>query len=200
MILALTLACAALQEPAQVTAARPAAEPACPDPTHARNEDWQRIASDPDRARLRSWRDSWTAAAATMPAGNTPLFSPDRALTEALPPLGSYRCRLYHFGEGPRTTPIWAGCRVEEDKGRSRFVVEDGIQRAAGLFYRDTEARGVFLGTVTIGDEARPLRYGRDRLRDLAGFVERVDERRWRIVLPQPSFGGILDLIEMVPG
>jgi len=33
----------------------------------------------------------------------------------------------------------------------------------------------------------------------MAGYVERVGERRWRMVLPRPTFESIVDVIELVP-
>ncbi|MDB5668625.1 MAG: hypothetical protein JWL74_1575, partial [Alphaproteobacteria bacterium] len=35
--------------------------------------------------------------------------------------------------------------------------------------------------------------------RDMAGIVERIGDRRWRIVLPRPSFESIVDVLELVP-
>jgi len=200
--LAVALWCAPQDTAAPASGALTAA-PDCiaPDADGRRADDWRRIASDADRARLRNWREAWTKAQAGegIPA-DAALFAPDVALADATPPPGRYRCRTYHLGpSGAGATPASAGCRVEEDKGLPRFVVEDGAQRPIGHFYRDTANRAVFLGTVLIGDEARPLRYGRDRLRDRAGFVERVAPQRWRVVMPRPSFGGELDLIELVP-
>ena len=63
--------------------------------------------------------------------------------------------------------------------------------------FTDTDARAIFLGTLVLSDERRPMRYGRDAHRDMAGIVERIGARRWRIVLPQPGFGSTLDLIEV---
>jgi hypothetical protein len=57
----------------------------------------------------------------------------------------------------------------------------------------------VFLGTLMLGDETRPLAYGRDQSRDLAGFVDRVGERQWRLALPLPAFESLVDVIELVP-
>ena len=39
----------------------------------------------------------------------------------------------------------------------------------------------VFLGTMMLGDETRALDYGRDPVRDVAGLLERVGPRRWRL-------------------
>jgi hypothetical protein len=43
------------------------------------------------------------------------------------------------------------------------------------------------------------MRYGRDADRDLAGWVERVGERRWRLILPYPRFESTIDVVELVP-
>jgi hypothetical protein len=59
--------------------------------------------------------------------------------------------------------------------------------------------RGVFLGTMMIGDETTALDYGRDADRDMAGLIERVGDSRWRIVLPYPRFESMLDVVEIVP-
>ncbi|MBX9814810.1 MAG: DUF4893 domain-containing protein, partial [Sphingomonas sp.] len=56
-----------------------------------------------------------------------------------------------------------------------------------------------FLGALELGMEQRPMDYGTDAKRDLAGFVERVGEKRWRVVLPHPRFESLLDVIELVP-
>jgi len=197
--LALLVACAAgiNQAPAPTPAAAPIpqAAPCLP----GASEDWRRLASDADRARLRTWRDTWTSAVAAAPrAADAALLDSDRALAGPIPPFGTYRCRTYRPGAAGAMS-VWTSCRVEEDKGRARFVVEGGVQRPVGHFYADTATRGVFLGTVLIGDEARPLRYGRDRLRDLAGLVDRIEPARWRVALPRSTFGGTLDLIELVP-
>jgi hypothetical protein len=157
--------------------------------------DWRRLVSDADRERLRVWRSEWLAAKPAL-AADPALFDPDRALDDPVPPLGDYRCRTHRLGERARVLD-WQPCRLEEDKGLARLVVEGGDQRQVGHVYPDTASRAVFLGTVVIGDERRPLRYGRDRLRDAAGFVERIGEARWRLALPRPSFGGELDLIEL---
>jgi hypothetical protein len=52
---------------------------------------------------------------------------------------------------------------------------------------------------MMFGDETAPIAYGRDNARDMAGFVERVGDKRWRLVLPYPTFESILDVVELVP-
>ena len=57
----------------------------------------------------------------------------------------------------------------------------------------------MFLGTLVLGDETRAMQYGRDQDRDLAGWVERIGDNRWRLILPYPHFESTLDVIELVP-
>jgi len=33
----------------------------------------------------------------------------------------------------------------------------------------------------------------------VAGWVERVAGRRWRVVMPYPAFESVLDVLELVP-
>ena len=121
---------------------------------------------------------------------------------QPLPPSGDYRCRTVKLGRrgavglGYVAYP-WFRCWVGE---RGEFVRLDGSQRQVGRFFADTDARAVFLGTMALGDERSPIAYARDPQRDLAGVVERIGERRWRIAFPFPAFESKLDVIEVVPG
>ena len=74
-----------------------------------------------------------------------------------------------------------------------------GSQRPTGLLFPETDTRGVFLGTLVLGDETSPLRYGVDANRDIIGYVDRIGDRRWRLVLPYPRFESLLDVVELVP-
>lgn len=175
----------------------------------SRAENWRKVATADDRRRLRGWRDAWMEA---LPAARNgggrqaivaegALFDPDRALSGAMPPAGGYRCRTFKLGaQGAGGLDFvaypWFRCRVD---GRGGFAKLDGSQRPVGVIYPDRIGRAVFLGTLALGDERNPMRYGRDRERDMAGLVERVGERRWRLVLPYPRFESLLDVIELVP-
>ena len=57
----------------------------------------------------------------------------------------------------------------------------------------------IFLGAMMLGDESRPLPYGRDAERDMAGIVERVGPLRWRVAFPYPRWESIVDILELVP-
>ncbi|MEG3085231.1 DUF4893 domain-containing protein [Sphingomonas sp. PB2P12] len=175
--------------------------------------DWRRVATPADRARLRGWRTAWVDALAQVDrqevARDRVLFDPDRSLVDPLPPAGAYRCRTYKLGAragiGPTfTISGWFACRIgASDEGDDERVVSlvklDGSQRPVGTVFADTDARAIFLGTMELGDETRPLRYGRDANRDMAGLIERIAAKRWRVVLPYPKFESLLDVVELVP-
>ena len=74
-----------------------------------------------------------------------------------------------------------------------------GSQRPVGLIFPDNLKRQIFLGTLELGDEEMALNYGSDRMRDMAGLVERIGDNRWRLVLPAPAYESLLDVIELVP-
>lgn len=176
------------------------------------NVDWRRVATPRDRERLRAWRSTWLDAVGRARAGGAgraltaqgALFDPDLGIAGGVPPAGDYHCRLFKLGAtraGVRdfiAHPPTA-CRIDEEGDVRRFRTMGGSQRPVGLIFPDAGGRAVFLGTLMVGDERRPIAYGRAATRDMAGFVDRLGERRWRIALPLPAFGSTLDLIELVP-
>ncbi len=182
------------------------------------DRDWRRVATPADRARLRGWRGAWVAALAQVDpreiGHDSALFDPDRSLVDPLPPAGAYRCRTFklgaHDGAGPSfASSSWFACRIGAQAGSDAgpdaganvvsLVKLDGSQRPVGKIYADTDARAVFLGTMELGDETRPMRYGHDVNRDMAGLIERIGAQRWRVVLPYPRFESVLDVVELVP-
>lgn len=174
--------------------------------------DWREIVTGDDRARLRNWREAWIAALAAVRGGDggtidrdPALFQPDGALPYAAPPAGGYRCRVFKLGKRGGasglafvTYPAFA-CRIDADPAGLRLTKLTGSQRPIGIVYPDGAARAVFLGTLVLGDERQPRRYGSDVNRGMAGIVTRIGERRWRLALPEPKFESKLDLIELVP-
>lgn len=182
------------------------------DPTQQFPTDWRRIVTDADRVRLREWREAFVAGLAEARAAGhgaeldalSPLLVPDAALVDPRPPAGDYRCRTIKLGaQGSGmlayTAYDWFQCRVAADGEVSRFAKLSGSQRPVGSLYPDSRARMVFLGTLELGDEARPYAYDADAGRDMIGAVERIGDARWRIVLPWPAFESTLDVIELVP-
>lgn len=174
---------------------------------------WRAIATPADRARLRTWRDAWTNALAKVAkAGMTSqvtaqdaLMQPDAALRDARPPAGTYRCRTFKLGAkrpGGHEYVAYppATCRITLEHDLLSFTKLDGPQRPVGLLFPDEDApRMIFLGTMMLGDETRALDYGRDPERDIAGALERVGPRQWRLVLPYPNWESTLDVIELTP-
>jgi hypothetical protein len=173
---------------------------------------WRAMATDADRVRLRGWRNAWTQALGKIQAAgksgeltpNGALFIPDRALGKAMPPPGDYRCRVYKLGANGTAMAEFTAyppftCRVAREGDVSSLAKLTGSQRPVGLLFPDGDGRAAFLGTLVLGDETSPLQYGQDSTRDMAGFVERIGDKRWRLVLPYPTFESVLDVVELVP-
>lgn len=173
--------------------------------------DWRVIATPGDRDRIARWRDAWMAALAKAgPAHQAAigaegaLLKPDAALADPAPPPGAYRCRTIKLGAQSQGGPGYVAypaftCRIAGEGGELRFAKVDGSQRPMGMLLRGDDSRMVFLGTMMLGDEASALDYGRDAERDMAGALERVGPRRWRLVIPWPRWESTLDVIELVP-
>ena len=174
--------------------------------------DWHAVATDDDQQRLRGWRDAWTKATdAVRAAGeggkldaDPPLFDPDRALDTAAPPPGTYRCRWIKLGSAGKGVAAFTAypaepCRIAAAGKLLRFRFLHGAQRPRGVLFPDEPDRAVFLGTLELSDETRALEYGRDEKRDMAGYVARIGEHRWRLILPQPHFESLFDVIEITP-
>ncbi len=174
--------------------------------------DWRKIATPNDRIRLRGWRKAWIDALAKVTAADElavlradqALFDPDRVLPGASLPPGRYRCRVFKLGANGTamhnlTAYPAADCTVTNEGAVSSLYKVSGAQRPVGLVFPDSDARAVFLGTMVLGDETKPLKYGQDTNRDLAGYVERIGPQRWRLVLPRPRFESLLDVVEIVP-
>ncbi|WP_235525285.1 MULTISPECIES: DUF4893 domain-containing protein [unclassified Sphingomonas] len=172
-------------------------------------DDWRRVATPNDRDRLRRWRDAWLAALPRARAADAAgvaaqgvLFDPDRRLAGDAP-AGRYRCRVFKLGGvGTASRDFTAypafDCRIDDEGSVRSFYKLSGSQRPVGLLFADGD-RTVFLGTLLLGDERAALQYGQDRDRDMVGWLERVGERRWRLVLPYPRFESTLDVIELIP-
>lgn len=174
--------------------------------------DWRQVATAADRERLRTWRQAWMSAMTKARASGHvraiaaegTLFEPDLAAAGPVPPPGDYRCRVFKIGaHGSAMRDFTAypsvACRIEAAGVLPRFYKIGGAQRAGGLAYPDGTTRAVFLGTMMLGDEKSAMGYGRDTNRDIAGIIQRVGDRRWRMVLPYPRFESILDVVEIVP-
>ena len=177
-----------------------------------RGGDWRTVATDDDRRRLRDWRQAWEEALDQARAehgaeveAEGALLEPDAALSGPLPPAGDYACRTIKLGTPPLQDlltyvayPAFR-CRIRVEGERITLTKLTGSQRPIGRLYSDNDLRYVFLGTMQLGDETRAYAYDIDRERDLIGALERVGERRWRLVFPYPHHESLLDVIELTP-
>jgi hypothetical protein len=174
--------------------------------------DWRIIATEGDRKRIREWRTAWTEALRKASAaghgetlvGEGALLQPDAALPWQAPPMGEYRCRVIKLGAKSAGLLDYVAypafdCRIRSENGITSFAKLTGSQRPIGYLLPTIGERMIFLGTLQLGDENRALRYGDDRERDVAGIIERIGDRRWRLVLPYPRFESTLDVIELIP-
>ena len=178
---------------------------------HTPTADWRAIATDRDRERLRDWRDAFTAALAeARAAGHSAgiaregvLLDPDAALGGAIMP-GLYRCRVIKLGSQSRGMLAFVAypyfrCSVTQQGRLQQFAKLDGSQRPVGKIFPGDQLRQIFLGTLMLGDEGRAMQYGVDPDRDIAGFVERIGDERWRLVMPFPAFESKVDVMEIIP-
>lgn len=175
-------------------------------------EVWRAIATDQDKQRIRNWYSAWQAAISDARAkGFGPqidadpiLFKPMAALNDVNLVAGNYKCRTTKVGSKGRTGLSyvqygWFRCRVSDDSSGKLLMKVSGSQRPSGRVFADDYNREVFLGTMALGDEQTAVPYGSDRMRDMAAIIERIDERRWRMVIPQPAYESMMDLVELVP-
>ena len=183
---------------------------ACATTTPPPTQGWQLEATQADRVRLREWRTAFTTALGQARAAGYgadiaregQLLEPDAALGGPIP-NGDYRCRVIKVGaksEGLLDYIAYPAfrCRIQQGEVQ-RFTKLTGSQRQVGLIYPADHLRSIFLGTLVLGDEIQAHRYGADVERDVAGWVERIGERRWRIIFPYPRFESTLDVLELVP-
>lgn len=173
--------------------------------------DWKRVITTEDLDRLRNWRVAFVKALAEAQASGQgakiaregALLIPDAGLDNVALASGRYHCRVIKLGSVvagvAAFTPYPAfDCLVNDEGEVSSFAKIGGAQRPVGLMFDDGN-RKIFLGTMMFGDETRPMEYGRDSTRDMAGAVQRIGDRRWRIILPYPRFESVMDVVELVP-
>lgn len=190
-------------------AAAPAQQAECPEGAAA--TDWRTVATEQDRQRLRDWRTAFTSAREQAVAGGNAadleregaLLQPDAALGGPIP-NGEYSCRVVKVGaknDGLLNYVAYPAfrCRISQQGNVQHFDKLNGSQRPHGAIYPADQLRGVFLGTMVLGDETIAYQYGRDLERDMAGWVERIGETRWRLVFPYPHYESTIDVIELVP-
>ena len=176
------------------------------------SRDWRAVATPDDRDRLRDWRGAFVEGLREAKAAGHDvditregkLLDPDAALGGGPIPNGNYKCRMIKLGsKSDGMLPYVAypafDCRIRAEREVQGFAKLTGSQRQMGLIFPGDALRQVFLGTLLLGDETRSMQYGRDRDRDVAGFVERLSPVRWRLIMPRPHFESDIDVLELRP-
>ena len=174
--------------------------------------DWRKVATQSDKLRLFRWRTAFLAALASATkdgegqaiAQEGTLLVPDAGLEQPAIPAGKYLCRTIKLGRNGIYTKAFSvraasPCTLADIGGRMRLVTANGSQRTKGDIFPGNERRQIFLGTMLLGDETRAMDYGRDSARDMAGSLERIGPKRWRLLLPEPAFDSMMDVIEITP-
>jgi hypothetical protein len=173
---------------------------------------WRDVATPGDRERLRDWRRTFVdALTAARKSGHSAeiakegaLLDPDSARAGEKLPNGMYRCRVIKIGAKSVgmldfvAYPAFT-CRIRAEHDLQRLEKLSGSQRYVGLIFPNDAMREIFLGTLVLGDENRAMQYGEDPDRNIAGYIERSGDKRWRLVMPKPQFESQLDVMELVP-
>lgn len=173
--------------------------------------DWRSVATQADRERLREWRTAFVAGLEQARAGGHGadiaregrLLDPDAAVATDRLPAGDYRCRVIKLGSKtagglPYVSYPAFGCRIDDEDGIASLRKLTGSQRPVGVIL-GSPRRWVFIGTLQLGDEKKPIDYGRDQDRDMIGAIEGLGDGRWRLILPYPAYESVMDVVELVP-
>jgi hypothetical protein len=174
-------------------------------------ETWRATATAAGQAAIDALDARWAEAlaeakrrgAARTLSSEGALLDPKAALPRAAPGPGPYKCRLLRIGvAGGRTRGIAAPrsgfCYIGVEDDQLSFSSEIGGNRIGGYLY-ETAGSGqfIFLGASAPARGPAPG-YGEDAAKDVAGRFERVDEFRYRLVLPAPS-ATELQVFELIP-
>jgi hypothetical protein len=193
---------------------KPAPQPAPAPPPAQATDNWRDYAKREDVNRLKRLDEAWAAGLKGVETSAYKQAKEEHAALGAVgdpkakilpnphPGPGDYRCRTMKLGglSGMLSYP-WFKCRVELSPGGDLTLTKvTGSQRQQGKLYPDPDNpnRLIFLGTVAWGhwEEGYPA-YGSDRQRDVVGVLERVEDQRWRLVMPWPRVESDLDILEI---
>jgi len=175
--------------------------------------DWRGVVTASDRARYERLDAAWDLALQQARrqrgsgdlASTGDLIGPDAARPSVTPPVGDYRCRTVKLGSQGGEEGLgyvvysWFACRIEQTPRGLKFSKLTGSQRPAGLLFPENDRRMILLGSMALADDPPANSYGQRPDRDLIAALERIGERRWRLVIPWPQNESNLDLIELVP-
>jgi len=175
--------------------------------------DWRGIVTAADRDRYVRRDAAWSLAlqqARRQPGSGDltslgALIAPGSTRAPVAPPPGDYRCRTVKLGSQGGEEGLgfvvydWFLCRIERTPNGLKFTKVTGSQRPAGLLFPEGDRQMVLLGSLALASEPAANSYGQRPDQDLIAVLERIGERRWRLVIPWPQAESNLDLIELVP-
>jgi len=173
---------------------------------------WRSILQPDDVSRLDRLPDAWTQALAAARASRFSrslaaegaLLRPDAGLPRAQLPPGSYRCRTITIAPAASSRASYRVeqpqfCHVGVEAELLSFTKQTGSRRPGGYLYEAGDARSVFIGASATGRRAVPPPYNSVPGENVAGIVERVGPFRYRLVVPWPRGGGIIEVVELIP-
>lgn len=175
--------------------------------------DWRGIVTAADRDRYSRRDAAWSLALQQARrqagsgdlAGVGDLIEPRAARAPVAPPPGDYRCRTVKLGSQGGEDGLgyvvygWFACRIERTPNGLKFSKVTGSQRPSGLLFPEDDRQMVMLGSMALAAEPPANSYGQRPDRDMVAVLERIGERRWRLVIPWPQVESNLDVIELVP-
>ncbi len=173
---------------------------------------WRTSASEQDSARIDGLAAAWNEALevaeeagfTSQIAAEGPLLQPAAALPRPAPTPGNYMCRWIRFGTTAERRRAFTSyppffCHVGATEDSLSLTKQTGSDRPSGYLFEDNNLRMIFLGSLALGNETEPMAYGEDPDRDMAGVMERIGPLRFRLVVPRPSTGSILEVLELTP-
>jgi len=175
--------------------------------------DWRSIVTAIDRDRYTrrdaAWRLALEQARRQPGSGDLAplgaLIDPGAARQDVAPPPGDYRCRTVKLGSQGGEAGLgsvvygWFDCRIEATPRGLKFAKTTGSQRPSGLLFPENDRHMIMLGSMALAAEPPANSYGQRPDRDLVAVLERIGDRRWRLVIPWPQAESNLDLLELVP-
>lgn len=170
-------------------------------------EAWRSVASPRDSAALDGLPARWDQALAAGRASNLSrriagegaLLAPSARLARAAPAPGTYRCRYVRPGGRKWASSPQAFCYVGVEAGQLSLATElRGLRLGGYLWELKGGDRLVFLGATVPAGAKTATAYGENEARDAAGLFERIGEFRYRLILPEPSPGSGLTVVELV--
>lgn len=204
-------------EPSAATGDNPggAGDTVSPPPLQGGTDDWTKVATDQDRARVAALDQMWGLALDQARAGSFAgeiehagaELDPKAGVAGRIQPTpGDYACRLYKLGQKQGgqgvayvTYPDFR-CSVDLTPGGDLVLTKlTGSQRTKGLIYPDNDRRGIFIGAQAWGEERDWPAYGEINDRDQIGVVERIGPKSWRVMFPQPRQDSLLDVLVLEP-